>query len=105
MNKLAIIARVSLSEASAPAYIEAIGQLTGPTRAEPGCDLYGIAVDVNDPTVVWISEQWDSQDALNEHLKTEHVQAFMAIAANLEILDMDARQYEVSSIGPVVIPE
>lgn len=105
MSKIAIIACVSLTEDSAPKYIEGAKALIGPTRAESGCELYAMALDVTDPTKVWISEQWSSQAHLDAHLKTEHVQAFLAQAAELDILDLDARRYDVSGIGPVVMPE
>ncbi len=105
MSKIAIIACVDLTAESAPLYIEAAKGLIEPTRAEPGCDYYGMAVDISDPTKLWISEEWSSQEALNAHLKTQHIQDFIAYSATLDIKGMDARQYEVSSVGPVVIPE
>jgi quinol monooxygenase YgiN len=55
--------------------------------------------------VVWISEQWASQAQLDAHLKTAHVAAFLEACASLEILDMEVRRYEVSSVGDLVMPE
>jgi quinol monooxygenase YgiN len=105
MSKLAVIACITLTEDSAPRYVEAARAVIEPTRAEPGCERYAMGVDITDPTKVWVSEQWASQAALNDHLQTAHVQAFLAQLAELEIVDIDARQYEVSSVGPVVMPE
>lgn len=105
MSSIAIIACVSLTQESAPKYIEAAKALIEPTRAEPGCEFYGMAVDIADPTKVWISEQWSSLDLLNAHLQTDQIRDFIAYSATLEVLDMDARQYDVSGIGPVIIPE
>lgn len=104
MSQLAIIARVSLSPDSATKYLEAAKALIEPTLAEAGCELYAIASDINDPTVVWISEQWASLETLHAHLGAPHIQSFLALVANLEILDMDIRQYEVASVGPIVMP-
>ena len=39
------------------------------------------------------------------HLKTPHVAAFLEACAALEILDMEVRRYEVSSVGDLVMPE
>ena len=55
--------------------------------------------------VVWVSEQWASQADLDAHLKTPHVAAFLEACAALEILDMEVRRYEVSSVGDLVMPE
>ena len=105
MSRLAIIARVQLTAEDAPKYIEGAKKLIEPTRSEPGCELYGMAVDFDDPTIIWISEQWESKAHLDDHLRTAHVQEFLGVAANLSILDMEARQYTVSELGSVEMPE
>ena len=104
MSKLAIIACISLTEESAPLYVEAARVLVAPTRAEPGCELYAMAIDATDPTKVWVSEQWASLAALHAHFKTTHVKQFLEYVSTLDIVDMDARQYEARSVSPVVLP-
>jgi len=104
MSKLAIIACISLSKDSAPLYIKGAQALIAPTRAEPGCELYGMAIDVSDPTKVWISEQWASQEALNNHFATDHVKGFLAYVGSLDVLNIETRQYDVTNVGPVVFP-
>ena len=99
------IVRIQLSAESAPAYAEAAKAVVAATRQEDGCEWYGIASDVTDPYVVWISEQWASQAHLDVHLKTPHVAAFLEACAALEILDMEVRRYEVSSVGDLVMPQ
>ena len=105
MSTVSVIVRIQLSAESAPAYAEAAKAVVVATREEAGCQWYGIAVDVADPCVVWVSEQWASQADLDAHLKTPHVAAFLEACAALEILDMEVRRYEVSSVGDLVIPE
>ena len=61
MSTVSIIVRIQLSAESAPAYGEAAKAVVAATREEAGCQWYGIATDVTDPCVVWISEQWASQ--------------------------------------------
>ena len=99
------IVRIQLSAESAPAYAEAAKAVVAATRQEDGCEWYGIASDVTDPCVVWISEQWASQAHLDAHLKTPHMAAFLEACAALEILDMEVRRYEVSSVGDLVMPQ
>lgn len=105
MSKVSVIVRIQLSAESAPAYAEAAKAVVAATREEAGCQWYGIAVDVADPCVVWVSEQWASQADLDAHLRTPHVAAFLEACSALEILDMEVRRYEVSSVGDLVMPE
>ena len=105
MSTVSVIVRIQLSAESAPAYAEAAKAVVAATREEAGCQWYGIAVDVADPCVVWVSEQWASQADLDAHLRTPHVAAFLEACAALEILDMEVRRYEVSSVGDLVMPE
>ena len=67
------IVRIQLSAKSAPAYAEAAKAVVAATRQEDSCEWYGIASNVTDPCVVWISEQWASQAHLDAHLKTPHM--------------------------------
>ncbi len=102
---LAIIARVELSKEDADAYVEAATKLVAPTREEPGCQFYGMARDICEPHIVWISEQWDSKEHLDAHLRAPHIQDFLTKVSGLNVLSMDDRQYECTSVGPVVMPE
>mgnify|MGYP003344700505 CR=1 FL=1 len=105
MSTVSVIVRIQLSAESAPAYAEAAKAVVAATRQEDGCEWYGIASDVTDPYVVWISEQWASQAHLDAHLRAPHVAALLEACAALEILDMEVRRYEVSSVGDLVMPE
>jgi len=102
---LAIIARVELAAGDADAYIKAAAPLVAPTLEEPGCQWYAMARDICNPDVIWISEQWESQQALDDHLRTPQIKKFLEVASVLNVLSMEARQYEATSVGPVVMPE
>jgi quinol monooxygenase YgiN len=69
MSTVSVIVRIQLSEESAPKYAEAAKAVVASTRQEAGCQWYGIATDVTDPCVVWVSEQWASQADLDAHLE------------------------------------
>ncbi len=105
MSTVSVIVRIQLSAESALGYAEAAKPVVTATRQESGCQWYGIAVDVTDPCVVWVSEQWASQAHLDAHLKTAHVAAFLKACAGLEIVDMEVRRYEVASVGDLVMPQ
>ena len=105
MSRVAVIAEVKLTPASIDPYIEAAKAVLEPTRREAGCERYGFGLDVADPHTLWISEQWSSKEALYKHLKTAHIQAFLAAVGSLDIVDMDARMYEIDKISPIEMPE
>lgn len=98
---LAIIARLEFEAADIPAFVAAAKPLIDKTLAEEGCELYAMATDIKDPGVVWISEQWASQETLSAHLASVHIADFLQTISTLNMLGMDARQYAVSSMGPV----
>ncbi|MDR3634286.1 MAG: putative quinol monooxygenase [Isosphaeraceae bacterium] len=58
---------------------EAIGlfrQLTGPTRAEPGCRMYIVHRSTTDPRKFFLYEQYDDQAALDAHRASPHFERF-----------------------------
>jgi quinol monooxygenase YgiN len=54
---------------------EAVGlfrELTGPTRAEPGCRMYLVHRSAADPRKFFLYEQYDDQAALDAHRASPH---------------------------------
>lgn len=102
---LAISAKIELAPKDAAAYVAAAQKIITATHAEPGCQRYSIAVDVNHSNVIWISEQWESESALMAHLGMPHIVEFLAFCGTVEITDMDVVRYDVSAAGPLVLPE
>lgn len=96
---IAISARAVIAPESAAAFAEAALPIIPATRVEAGCMLYGISRDLENPNVFWISEEWDSEQALQDHLQSPHVTQFLAIVATLQMLSLDVRKYQVSSVG------
>ncbi len=102
---IAIIARVVIAPGDADKYVELARALVEPTRKEKGCEVYGMSRDICEPNVVWISEQWATQEDLDNHLSTPLIKDFLDKTSSLEVLSMDDRQYEYTSWAPVVLPE
>ena len=48
------------------------------TRAEAGCEHYAYAVDVCDPALLHVSERWSDDAAIERHMASPHMGAFMA---------------------------
>lgn len=60
--------------------MEVIG---GATTGMPGCLLYTVAADVGDPTAIWITEVWESEEAHRASLELPAVRAAIAEAGPL----------------------
>jgi quinol monooxygenase YgiN len=55
---------------------DAIEKLIGPSREEPGCLAYRANRSVDDPRVFLLYEVYESRDAYEQHLETEHVRVY-----------------------------
>ncbi len=102
---IAIIARVEINPKDADRYVELAQALVEPTREEKGCEVYGMSRDICEPNVVWISEQWETQEDLDNHLQMPHIKDFLEKTHDLDVIAMDDRQYMYTSWAPVVLPE
>ena len=43
------------------------------TRKEKGCIMYTLHEDINDPSIISTIEEWENEEAINLHNKSEHV--------------------------------
>lgn len=69
------------------------------SRAEPGCITYTYAFDVEEPGLLRVFEQWDSQADLEAHLKREHMKPWRLKLAAVGAADRDIRFYEAVDGG------
>lgn len=104
MTIIAITARLEIEASRIDDYLAAAAGAIAGTRAEPGCQLYAFAVDVQIANVVWISEQWQSEAALNQHLQSPHITTFLRQVADIGLLSLDVRKYQVSAVGSIEPP-
>ena len=92
------------AKVNATAFEEArqAGSLMAATsRQESGCLDYRFAVDIDDPLVVRIFEQWESQAALDAHFAAPHFQAFSEVILRVVDGPTEFKRFEVSSHGPL----
>ena len=62
---------------------EALASLVAPTHAEDGCILYAMHQGAADATRFVFVERWESQEALDAHLGSDHIAAVLAKADEL----------------------
>ncbi|MFZ4690480.1 MAG: putative quinol monooxygenase [Polymorphobacter sp.] len=70
------------------------------SRAEAGCLEYSYSEDVLDPGLMHINELWDTRAHLQAHFRSNHIAAWRAHWAGLEISDRNLRLYEVGESEP-----
>ena len=79
----------------------AMDEMLNASRSEPGCITYTYARDVSDPTRIRVFEQWDSEDALNTHLQSDHTKIWRTALAEAKILSRNLSLYRVSGTKKV----
>ena len=100
-----ISARIVMDPAHTETFIQAAQAIVEPTCQEKGCNLYSFARDITDKDTIWVSEEWETEADLDAHLKTDHIAMFMGQLAHMNLLSMDAKKYQIASVGPMVAPE
>ncbi|QIR40007.1 antibiotic biosynthesis monooxygenase [Tolypothrix sp. PCC 7910] len=68
-------------------------ELIEPTRQEAGAIKYELLQNQNDPTDFTFVEEWASNDALDTHLNSTHLQAAAAKLQSLVAAPPDIRRY------------
>jgi quinol monooxygenase YgiN len=74
---------------------ELLTSLILPTRIEEGCITYQLFQNESDPTDFTFIEEWTSDEDLDAHLKSDHLQRVAAEEANLFTGPPDIRRYRL----------
>jgi quinol monooxygenase YgiN len=64
------------------------------TRAEEGCARYAYGVDIADPNLLHIVEQWSDEEAVNQHMNTPHMAELMQAIGGAKIEAISVNAYE-----------
>ncbi len=67
--------------------------LVEPTRKEAGCLQYDLLQNQADPTDFTFVEEWESDEILDAHLASEHIQNAIAQIPELMATEPDIRRY------------
>ena len=78
----------------------AISAMEAASRAEQGCVDYTFSVELNDTSVLRITEKWETLDDLMAHFATPHMADFQAAMGEHPPLSMDVNFYETKEINP-----
>lgn len=76
---------IDLDPAKRDDFIAAAEACMAATRAEEGNEAYVFSADLADPGRFYVTELWASQEAMDTHLATEHLAAFMGAMGGLGV--------------------
>ena len=80
---IVVNARLPSTPENIKAMREAIVVMQKASLAEDGCEDYNFSVEVDDSSVMRVTERWTSREALAAHFQTPHMATFQAaMAAN-----------------------
>lgn len=83
MQRVTVVAKVVAKQSVVAAVKAELLKLVAPTRQENGCIEYLLHQDNNDPAVFIFYETWESQTCLEDHLKSDHFNSYIAAVDNL----------------------
>lgn len=66
------------------------------SREEAGCIDYRLYQATDDPLSFVMVEEWESQEALDAHFRTDHIREFMGAVPKLVSAPPDIRFHDVS---------
>jgi len=88
-EKITVLARIKAKNGMEEKIRQGCMALIEPTRSEAGCISYDFHVNTEDKSSFMFYENWGSKKALDEHLQSPHLKAFIAKAQGLLAGPMD----------------
>lgn len=85
------VSRETLAEA-----LEAAREMAAASRAEPGCISYEFFADLEDSCRMRVFEEWQNQQALDEHFATEHMAHFRRRLSKVDVRSREIKRYVVA---------
>jgi quinol monooxygenase YgiN len=94
-NNLRVVARITALPNKVDEVRSLLEALVEPTRREAGCISYELLQNKSDPTDFTFIEEWASDQALDAHLGTEHIQNAISGTTTLLAAPPDIRRYSL----------
>lgn len=84
-----MIARFDARDGMADVLTSRLQEMVRLTLAEPGCVRYELHQLEEAPAQLLLIEQWDTQQSLDTHMRTEHVRALVSDAPSLTVRNIE----------------
>ena len=96
---IVVNAKIEATEETIQALKEAIATMETKSQAEGGCQDYTFSIELNNPSVIRITEKWDSMEDLVAHFQEPHMADFQAAMAAHPPKSVDASFYEAVAVA------
>ena len=96
MSKITVVAKVVAKSNAVDAVKAELLKMIAPTRQEQGCIEYRLHQDNDNPAVFTFYENWKDQACLEQHMSSQHFQAYVAAVGDLLA---DKTVFKMTEIG------
>ncbi len=93
-----VIATITATAGKRDELIEVAKKCVVETRKEDGCRQYDLMASTENDVDIAFFERWDSREALDQHMRTPHMAAFVKEKAekNLQVGDLGVAIYDIA---------
>jgi quinol monooxygenase YgiN len=95
MSRIARYGKATAREGRGEELVERLLAAAEDLESDPGCELYLVNQQQDQPDVVWVTELWRSQADLDASLErirgSDQVAATMALVQDWEMIELDLR--------------
>ncbi|MBV7272929.1 antibiotic biosynthesis monooxygenase [Clostridiaceae bacterium UIB06] len=88
-----VVAKSYVMEGKFEEYMNLCKKLVEKTREEEGCIKYEVYQDEKCSTVLTIIEEWESREALDKHMVSEHFKRIVPILGKFRAKQSDVNVY------------
>ena len=87
--------RIKVPQDQRNRFLDAARRVVGPTEVQPGCISCRFYQDVNDPDAVFLVEEWQTRQELDQHLTSQEYRIV------LSLVDMSEKppEFKISTIS------
>ena len=94
-EKFTFLGQIKAKKGCGPAVRQILSSLIAKSRQEPGNIHYDLYQALDDDTAFLFHESWKNQKALDEHMQTDYVQAFVAKGAELLAEPVEGKKIKI----------
>lgn len=80
-----VVAKSEVKKGEKDKVLGMLDEMIEKTRAEEGCISYELYEDVNNPNIITFIEEWENEESLNNHIKSEHFQRIIPVVNELKV--------------------
>lgn len=88
-----VIAKQMIKEDKVETFKKLVSELMSETKKEEGCIAYQLFQDVNNSGILTFIEEWQSREALQNHMKSRHYGEIVPKLAELQEKDAEINIY------------